>query len=221
MGNSGKSINDKNSRRDRYVLIVATVFGGGLLVFLVILLILIFFWERWELMGIFLGLLRFMMAMCAGLLSGFILGRIVFRGRLWGGRVSAAGGFALFIIIMFLVDPFAGQKVPGPKKWEGGNRLGSLLNTLKDKRAVGEIDEKIEVAEGKTNEIFNFKTASRTFTGRTWIELVRRICEAHTCLKCVQGKEKGSMVIDTAKSLKPCNASDETVFYVCPEESCN
>jgi hypothetical protein len=200
---------------------MASIFGGGLLLILVLLLFLIFLGARWELMGIFLGLLRFMMAICAGLLSWFLLGRVVLVGKLWGMRISAAGGMALFIIIMFLVDPFPGQKPPGPKKWEGGDRLGSLLKTLKDKRATGEIDERIEVAEGKMNEILNFKTSARTFSGRTWAELVRRICEVHTCLKWAPGNDRSSLVIDIAKALKPCNASDGSVFYVCPEEPCD
>jgi hypothetical protein len=180
----------------------------------------IFWRDRWELMGIFLGLLRFMMATCAALLSWFIVGRIALKGRLWGAQVGAGGGFVLFIVIMFLVDPFAGQRPPGFKKWEGGARLGSLLDTIADKRAAGETDEQIEVSDGKKPQVESFRPAARAYVGKTWTEVIQRVCESHSCLKLVNTPGSSRSRLDTTDQIKECRASDGNVFYVCRDDSC-
>jgi len=53
-----------------------------------------------------MGITRFFMAIAAGFLVYFFCGGVIFKGTIVGNRISATGGFAVFVLIMFVVSPF-------------------------------------------------------------------------------------------------------------------
>jgi peptidoglycan hydrolase-like protein with peptidoglycan-binding domain len=53
------------------------------------------------------SLIRFFMALGAAFLSFFFVGGVVLRGNVAGQAIGGGGGFVLFILLQFLVDPFA------------------------------------------------------------------------------------------------------------------
>ncbi len=50
--------------------------------------------------------IRFLMALAAAFLSYFFLGRVLLKGKVLGQAIGSSGGFALFVIIQFLADPY-------------------------------------------------------------------------------------------------------------------
>lgn len=60
------------------------------------------------------GILRFFIALAAGLFAKFFVGGVVFRGRIGqSNQVSAGGGFVLFILAEFVIDPLNAQAIVG------------------------------------------------------------------------------------------------------------
>ena len=55
------------------------------------------------------GLLRFFIAVGAALLATFFLGGVVLHGTIYGNSVGASGGFVLFFLIQFVVNPWEAQ----------------------------------------------------------------------------------------------------------------
>lgn len=76
------------------------IFGGSLLIFICAIIFLLpeptkFQW----------AVVTFLIALCAAFLSYFIVGKVIFRGSILGQKISAVGGIALFLIILFLWNP--------------------------------------------------------------------------------------------------------------------
>jgi hypothetical protein len=53
------------------------------------------------------SMIRFLMALGAAFLSFFFVGGVILNGTVAGQTIGGGGGFALFILLQFLVDPFA------------------------------------------------------------------------------------------------------------------
>src|SRR5262245_12071212 len=52
------------------------------------------------------GVTRFFMALTAGCFAYFFVGGVVLKGTVGGQRIGATGGFVLFLLIQFVVEPF-------------------------------------------------------------------------------------------------------------------
>ena len=53
------------------------------------------------------SMIRFLMALGAAFLSFFFVGGVILNGTIAGQTIGGGGGFALFILLQFLVDPFS------------------------------------------------------------------------------------------------------------------
>jgi hypothetical protein len=106
------------------------------------------------------GLARFFLALTSRLFAFFFVGGVVLSGGWRSITIGAAGGFALFVALQFWFDPFP-SKPSNPeaelKEWKGGQRLGSLIETLQGKALTGAIDEKIVVNPNQKAEIENLE----------------------------------------------------------------
>lgn len=158
------------------------------------------------------GLARFFVALSAGFLAFFLVGGVLLSGG-WGGiTIGAAGGFAVFVGIQFFFDPFPAGKV-GPeallKEWKGGQRLGSLVETLRGKALTSEVEERILVDPAKKVEIENLRTTFLQVTGKTWAEVFEKICDFHSCLRCQISADKKTIGLSlSGEVVKRCEDAD-------------
>lgn len=149
---------------------------------------------------------RFIAAVDAGLLAVFLVGGILLRWKAWGLSISAGAGFALFVLMMFVpqTNPF-----PPPARVSGqptfrGDSLGTLLEILEEKYAAGEIQTKVSVDAGQRDQISNFGLGAAEWTGKTWVELIQRICNVHTCLRCTAAGVEAVSLGVSGKIEKQC-----------------
>jgi len=66
---------------------------------------------------------RFLAAISGGFLAFFFVGGVILSGGLGGVTIGAAGGFAIFVAMQFLVHPFPSPEVDATtllKEWRGG-----------------------------------------------------------------------------------------------------
>jgi hypothetical protein len=81
------------------------IFGGLILLFLMSVVFVEIGPEKFP-------IVRFLMALSAALLALFFVGGVLLQGTLKGLYVSATGGFALFILIQFVFNPFEILPIP-------------------------------------------------------------------------------------------------------------
>ncbi|HEV2803378.1 MAG TPA: peptidoglycan-binding protein [Chthoniobacterales bacterium] len=86
--------------------LASAIAGGGILVFLMIIIFVL-----QEPNGFQRQMLRFFVALCAALFAHFFIGGVVLQGSIAGSRIGAGGGFALFVLVLFVVDPLKAQTV--------------------------------------------------------------------------------------------------------------
>jgi len=166
------------------------------------------------------GLARFFLALSAGFLAFFFVGGVILSGG-WGGvTIGAAGGFAVFVGIQFFFDPFPPTNI-GPdallKEWKGGQRLGSLIETLRKKALTNEVTERVVVEAANRTEIENLKPTLDRVTGKTWSEVFERISEYLSCLRCTVSPDRATITLSlSGEVVKTCEDGDCKNFaYQC------
>ena len=147
------------------------------------------------------GMLRFFMALTAGLFFLFFVGGIVLQGHLKGFGVGAGGGVALFFLIQFVVNPVPGCVGPASKsvEWTGGQHLGSLIEMLRSARASGEANiPSINYSAADEDRVTHFDPKLDKVTGKTWSELLQRICDStNGCLACETSQDQQTVTLST------------------------
>jgi hypothetical protein len=138
---------------------------------------------------------RVFTALAAGLIAYLLSGELKVQGPFMGFSVTAAGGLAVFFIIMFVYDPFP-KVEPSPQRPSYiGETLGGLVDHIEKAFAAGETDEGILLEAGRRNELHNFELSGREWVGPTWTKIAQRICEVHTCLECILSRDSKTVRI--------------------------
>ena len=83
------------------------------------------------------GLLRFFVALSAGLLATFFLGGVVLHGSIHGNSVGASGGFVLFILVQFVVNPWDAQAAVADRVPEAMTPSRDIRDAQSCLRAIG------------------------------------------------------------------------------------
>jgi len=127
---------------------------------------------------------RVIVAFTSGFFAYFFVGSVVVTGTIWGLRISATAGFALFSVVMFIYNPFALPEFPKGQATFSGETLGGLVTIVDEAYANQETAERIVLELGQADRLRNFALQKRDWTGQTWAQLAQRICTIHACLKC-------------------------------------
>lgn len=138
---------------------------------------------------------RVIVAFASGLLAYFFVGTIVIAGTAWGFRISAGAGFALFILVMFVVNPFEPPRLPKGQPAFFGETLGGLAALVDEAYAAQETTERIVLDPTQADQLYNFALEKREWTDRTWLDLAQRICSFHACLQCEKLQDPNSVRI--------------------------
>ena len=157
------------------------------------------------------GILRFVMSLTAGLFAFFFIGGVVLKGKLAGLAIGATGGFVLFILMQFVYDPIPdcqSRSRAGLKEWRGGQRLGSLIDTLAAAYASGETAERVIVDAGFEDQVRNFDPSVRAAIGQSWHDVIRRICSVNSCLVCEAGSDGALHLKTNERVAKRCADRD-------------
>lgn len=110
--------------------LASAIAGGGILVFLMIIIFVL-----QEPSGFQRQMLRFFVALCAALFAHFFVGGVVLQGSVAGSRIGAGGGFALFVLVLFVVDPLKAQTVmadAAPSLMRANPRIVEAQKKLKE-----------------------------------------------------------------------------------------
>src|SRR5436853_5599043 len=102
--------------------IASWVFGGLILVFLMVIVFARIEPDKFP-------IIRFLMALSAAFFSLFFVGGVLLRGTLNGLFLSATGGFVLFVLIQFIVDPF--KVLPSASAQPGATPTSTVETTTK------------------------------------------------------------------------------------------
>jgi hypothetical protein len=93
--------------RDRKGNVIASAVAGGiLLIFLIVVTFLLPDATTFQ-----RGVIRFCIALAAGFSATFFVGGVVLQGQIFGNQIGAGGGFVLFILVQFFVNPWDTQAV--------------------------------------------------------------------------------------------------------------
>lgn len=167
------------------------------------------------------GMLRFFISLAGGLFAFFFVGGVVLQGKLAGFLTGAAGGFALFLLLQFVFDPFQGLCTGGGKdaelkEWRGGQRLGSLVETLNNRYADGSVREQILIEHGYEDRVGNFRPAVERVTATTWVGVFQRLCDTHRCLVCEAAGKEHLRLRTTDEIQRQCaDAACTQYVYIC------
>lgn len=162
---------------------------------------------------------RWIVAISSSFLALFFVGGIIVRGSIKGIQITAVGSIGLFVLLVALVDPFPKVSAPpGTPVWAGGSKLRGLLTELADAYADGRIMERITIDPTYRDAVLNFKLESAEWTGRTWVELLQRICLVTSCLKCTLLNKSTLEVGVSAAIEKHCiDAQCGDYWYTCKQ----
>jgi peptidoglycan hydrolase-like protein with peptidoglycan-binding domain len=102
---NGPSVHDDADASRPGSVVASWIFGSALLALLIVIV-----FALPEPSPFQVGLIRVLVALAAAFLSYFFVGNVVLRGNLFGLSIGSGGGFAIFILLVSVVNPLALQK---------------------------------------------------------------------------------------------------------------
>ncbi len=103
------------------------------------------------------AIIRFLLALCAGLFTILLSGRITVHGAIKQFTIKAAGGISIFVLIMFVVNPFPEPKLATEKglgKLDTiilGNQINNFISGI-PLAEYSELKEKYEKLQGQLDK---------------------------------------------------------------------
>mgnify|MGYP001098188375 CR=1 FL=1 len=175
---------------DRHRFWIAIVLG----IALIVLLVYVFFAVR-EPTNFQRQAMRVFTALAGGLLAYLLSGELKVRVPFMGFSATATGGLAVFLLIMFVCDPFPRVEPPRQPPSYIGETLGGLADLVRDAFAAGYADEKILLEASQRSELHDFELNSQEWVGSTWTSIAQRVCDVHPYLKCAMSTDSKTVTI--------------------------
>jgi len=195
----------------------AWIFGGLLLALFCALVVYVVLKDRQELWWLLSGTIRFLIAIAGGFLAALITGYLKIGGEQHGFQISAGGGLAVFILLLYLNPVRTPTVPPTPPTFEGEN-LGDFVDLLQQAYAEGKTTERISINTTNAERLRRFHLSVNKVSAKTWVEVAKRICNVNSCLVC-QTRDKDGIEIDLRSEPIKCSANNHT-YYVCADRSC-